>query len=167
MIERLYWLLTFSPHCGVPVLFLRQLFCLDTDPPGSLLPTTRLKNHIFSSSSLNLLFQSNSFDLAVLKWGWNEIYHFCSVKKSRDENGQNFSSQHEHCQMTSLVWLKFDCFLCANRRRSPSRSSAFCVLIFLEVTWMAAVATSWTWRRWLEVLPGQTCLNRRTTRCPG
>lgn len=33
----------------------------------------------------------------------------------------------------TLVWFRLDWFLCANRRRSLSRSSVFCMLIFLEI----------------------------------
>lgn len=53
------------------------------------------------------------------------------MKKSRDENGLTFCS-HEHCQILSLVAFRFDWFLCADRRCSPSHSSVFCMLIFLE-----------------------------------
>lgn len=143
MIELVYWLLNF-------LLLIVEFWWFLSGPPG---PWPRWVGsphcHIDGSCfpSLNLLLWSIIFGLELSR---DEMYRFCSAKKSRNEHAQNFSSRQEHCPISSLVWFKFDWFLCATCRRSLSHSSVFCMLIFLERLDRKWPERQWQWPHWQD-----------------
>lgn len=103
MIELVYWLLNL-------LLLTVEFWWFFQCPPGHWpswvgSPHRQIEGSCFPS--LNLLLWSNSFDLELFR---DEMWRFCSVEKSRDENAQSFSFPAGHCPVSSVVWLSLTGF---------------------------------------------------------